>query len=227
MSKMRRKTENSKKSSMQLRPDKIEGAARKADAKGHCALAVELYEAYLSQEPARPSARYRAAVNLLEAGRGSDAARVLRSLNPPSQKRWLVELLWGRIYLSLSQVSVAVEHLRKVIRLKPKRTEAIVILGNCLFTQGKLREANHVLMKGLKAFGDLDEVLLNLGLVKRAQGKFSEARACLRAALRITPNYDSAKLVLRDVEACLKLSPEVREAAKEFKKHLNGASKSL
>ena len=46
---------------------------------------------------------------------------------------------------------------------------------------------------------DKDEVLLNLGLIERAQRRYEEARKYANDALAIEPNYESAKALLRSL----------------------------
>jgi len=72
--------------------------------------------------------------------------------------------------------------------------------------QEKFDEAIKILLKGLKAQGDRDEVYLNLGLIKRSQRQYGKARSYLLKALAITPNYPSAKQALADVERWLKFT---------------------
>jgi tetratricopeptide (TPR) repeat protein len=46
---------------------------------------------------------------------------------------------------------------------------------------------------------DKDEVLLNLGLIERAQRRYEEARKYANDALAIDPNYDQAKRLLQSL----------------------------
>ncbi len=51
--------------------------------------------------------------------------------------------------------------------------------------------------------GILEETHLNLGLILRAQARYSEARDCFKRALAIKPAYALASVALEDVEHVL------------------------
>ena len=193
---------------------RLSKSARAAEAEGHSASAVEMFRLVQRLEPNRQSAIYRAAISLLEIGRLQDADASLRTLSqPPEGKAWLVELLLGKLRMAQFRPAEAQAHFSKARELNPSTTEPAVFLGNCLYQQEKFNEAVDVLMTALRCQGDLDEVYLNLGLVKRALGEYKQARLYLKKALKLNPRYRDAKRVLSDVELCL----EVLQKTKKLK----------
>ena len=62
---------------------------------------------------------------------------------------------------------------------------------------------------------DKDEVLLNLGLIERAQRRYAEARKYATDALAIDPNYDSAKRLLQSLVGIEETIEFAARAAKE------------
>jgi tetratricopeptide (TPR) repeat protein len=63
---------------------------------------------------------------------------------------------------------------------------------------------------------DKDEVLLNLGLLERAQRRYEEARKYANDALAIDPNYDSAKRLLQSLVGIEETIEFAASAAKEI-----------
>jgi len=178
--------------------------AKAADAQGQSASAFEFFRELLTLDPDRESALYRAALSLFEVGRLSDAEAMLsRIAKPPKSKQWLVELLLGRLRMAQFRPIEAEEHFAKARSLNPMTTEPAIYLADCLSRLEKFEDASRVLLAALRAKGDLDEVYLNLGLVKRAQTKYVEARTYLLKALEISPDYHDAKKALSDVEEWL------------------------
>ena len=178
--------------------------ARDAESAGNNASAFELFRLAYNLEPSRLSAAYRAALNLIEVGRISDAEAFLNKvLSDPKGKKWLVELALGQIRTAQFRPEEAEAHFRRARELNRASTSPAVLLADCLFKQEKFEEAKAVLLEAVHCEGDLDEVFLNLGLVMRAQGHYESAKAYLMKALEISPEYDSAKVALADVEMWL------------------------
>ena len=202
----KRKNMNAK---MTFRPgqrstEQILEQARQDEAKHHYAAAFEGFALAFALKPTKESSALRAAENLLEIGRVSDAERFLKKVrSPPLEKRWYVELVHGKLFMARHRPRDAEKHFRKAAKLHHASTAPSVFLADCLIQQEKLEEAERILRKALHANGDIDEVFLNLGLVKRAQGDHRRAKQYLLKALEISPDYPSARKVLADVEACL------------------------
>jgi tetratricopeptide (TPR) repeat protein len=180
--------------------------ARVADDNGHSASAFELFKRIVDLEPGKDSAIFRATINLLEIGRISEAERVLNTIRRnAAPKPGLIEYALGKLRLAQFRPKEAEQHFRNYLKLAPDSTAPAVLLADCLRRQEKFDEASRVLLAALNAKGDLDEVYLNLGLVKRATGDYKSAHTYLIKALEITPEYTDAKFVLADVEFWLEL----------------------
>src|SRR5262245_27350368 len=108
--------------------------AKAADAGGLSASAFEFFQRVAELDPSRESAIYRAALNLLEVGRLSDAETFLSKIGTTSKgKLWLVELLLGRLRMAQYRPTEAEMHFAKASDLNPETTEPAIYLGNCLY----------------------------------------------------------------------------------------------
>jgi tetratricopeptide (TPR) repeat protein len=178
--------------------------AKQADSAGYSASAFELFNRVLELLPNRESAAYRAALNLVEIGRFSDAETFIRAIgSTPRGKQWLIQLLLGRLRMAQFRPAEAEVHFRESRVLNPATAEPAIFLASCLRRQEKFNEAAAVLVDALKTEGDLDEVYLNLALVARAQGRYEESLAYARQALEITPDYSEAQHIASDAEFIL------------------------
>jgi tetratricopeptide (TPR) repeat protein len=188
--------------------------AQTAEANGHHATAFELFRHVFASDPTVVRAAYRAARNLLDIGRISEAETFLNRVTEPGAKTWLVELLRGDLRMAQFKPADAEQHYRNAWRLNAKSTAPAVMLADCLMKQEKFDGAHSVLLEALNAQGDLEEVYLNLGLVERAKGEYPKAKFWFLKALEMVPQYASAKQALADVEAWLTRSdPQKQNAA--------------
>jgi tetratricopeptide (TPR) repeat protein len=111
----------------------------------------------------------------------------------------------GRLFRESGDHSRAAEWFRRAIEAAPDDCIGHIGLGGLLARQGRLVEAEEVHRAGTRCTkGCVDEAFLNLGLLLRAQGRFTEAAGCFEEALRRDPNYRDAKRALRDVRACMR-----------------------
>ena len=179
--------------------------ARAAEASARPASAFQLFQLVLVLDPGRDSAAYRAALNLIDVGRLSDAEACLDRLRKPIPKPWLIELVSGELRMAQFKPVQAEKHFKRSCKLNPTSTIPAVFLADCLSKQEKFRKASRVLEKAIGARGDVDEVYLNLGILKRAQADYQASRRYLLKALKLSPQYAQAKEVLADVEECLAL----------------------
>jgi tetratricopeptide (TPR) repeat protein len=122
----------------------------------------------------------------------------------PVAKRYLVYRRFGHLHEQRGAFRLAEQWFRRAIKARPSVTTDYIFLGALLATSGRLAEAEAVHRKatGCKE-GDRDEAFLNLGLVLRALGRFSEARNCFKRALLIDPKYKKARKELSDIEYVL------------------------
>lgn len=185
---------------------KLVGLAKAAEADGHDSTAYEIYKRVMSLAPKRESAIYRAALNLIDIGRLSDAeAHLMRLKWNAAPKPWLIELAMGQLRSAQGRLLDAEKHFTKAWKLNPDKTETAIFLADCLFKQEKFDEARRVLLASMEAKGDLDELYLNLGCIERAKGNYAMARDYFLKALEITPDYSNAQKGLDDVQSFLDL----------------------
>lgn len=98
----------------------------------------------------------------------------------------------------------AAEQYLKAAELQPEEATWRIYLGalDARFGLFESAESNYRIALTCPE-GQVDEAYFNLGLVYRAQERFSEAADCLRNAIRLDPEYTVANEALRDVERCL------------------------
>ncbi len=100
---------------------------------------------------------------------------------------------------------MALANYEKVVVLVPDRVSGHVFRGTILALLARPEEAAESHGRGtLCARGDTSWAHFNLGLIRRAQERYEEARKCFWAALEIDPDYASAATALADVETVLK-----------------------
>lgn len=180
----------------------LAGFAKVAEADGHHSTAFEIYRRLLNLAPERESAIYRAAQNLIQIGRLSDAEALLMRLKwNAAPKPWLIDLALGDLRSAQGRFREAEKHFANAWKLNPQTTETAILLAHCLFKQEKFDEAKNVLVASVEAKGDLDELYLNLGLIERAKGNYDSARDYFIKALKITPEYPIAQKALDDVQS--------------------------
>ncbi len=76
----------------------------------------------------------------------------------------------------------------------------LAFLGSLLAKQGRLDEAKEVWRKHIRlGTGETDEGHLNLGLIYRAEQKYSVALRHAEKAIAIDPNYKAAKKLRADL----------------------------
>jgi Tfp pilus assembly protein PilF len=98
---------------------------------------------------------------------------------------------------------------RKAVALKSNTTTHIY-LGACLARQGRFVEAKRHHRQAIRLATDpkydaADEAYFNLGLILRAERKYTEASAMFRKAIRLDRKYQIAREALRDVELAARL----------------------
>ena len=102
--------------------------------------------------------------------------------------------------MARSKPADAETHFRNAWQMNRQSTVPAIFLADALIKQEKFAGAKTVLLEGLSAEGDVDEVYLNLGCVARAMGEYADARRYFLKALEISPEYPQAKRGLADVE---------------------------
>jgi tetratricopeptide (TPR) repeat protein len=190
-----------------LKLEELDKMADVAEAAGHCAAAFETFHRIIELDPNNNRAVYRAAKNLIQLGRISDAESYLNQIRRESAPQpWAIDAAFGELRLAQFRLPEAEQHFRKACESGRSSNAPAVFLADFLIRQERLREASDVLLEASLTEKDgLDEVYLNLGIVRRAQGEYSVAREYLLKAIEIDPDYEDAKRVFADIELCLKL----------------------
>jgi tetratricopeptide (TPR) repeat protein len=147
--------------------------------------------------------------NLRAVGRIAEAKRVMREIKEfPENKAWLVNVQRGKIEHDAGNFQGAAYCLETAVEQNPNSTVPYVYLASADSAMEQYEKAIEVLMAGLAAEGDRDEVYLNLGYKYRAIGRYQEAQEALQNALKETPDYEEAAIALRDVISALEILQE-------------------
>lgn len=111
----------------------------------------------------------------------------------------------GALEMRQGQREEALQAFQKSIDLSGGRYAAAEFgMGYLLYLEGKAREAEVVIRRGLEVDGNSPSGYAILGLIQLRQTQIDEAEKSAEAALRRNANYALAYLVLADVQACRK-----------------------
>ncbi len=141
--------------------------------------------------------------------RYSEAEEVLveAQLEFDFKSAWVVYQELGSLYKQWGRLEMALAAFEKTAVLFPERVAGHVMRGSILALLGRLEEAAESHGRGtLARVGDPSWAHHNLGLIRRAQERYEEARTCFWAALDIDPDYWQAAAALADIEGVLKPS---------------------
>lgn len=124
----------------------------------------------------------------------------------PSEGAWSILGFLGRNCKLAGDYARAEYWFRRLIDEFPTSADGYIYLGSFLGLQGRLRQAAEILEQGTRCEkGCIDEAWMLLGTNLSGLEEFERAAYCLREALRIDPDYEIAKVRLRDVVGCLKI----------------------
>jgi tetratricopeptide (TPR) repeat protein len=175
----------------------------RADKRGLGSSSIELATLLVKDFPDRGRAWFEFGTAIYPVARYGEALSALRRalrLCPP-KGRHVVQAHFGHLYTKKGEFRRAEAWFRKALAGDPRNATWHVFLGALLAVSGRLKEAEAVHRKATRCSdGCIDEAYLNLGLVLRAQQRYSEAHACFQKALKITPGYKEARRQLEDME---------------------------
>lgn len=115
-------------------------------------------------------------------------------------------LYMARAYRRCGNFAAAEAWYRRAVAADPHDAGPRIFLGGLLTTCGRFHEAEEIYRQATaRANGMVEEAWLNLGFVMRALERYAEALACFRRAVRIDPEYESAKQAIDDVRAAMAL----------------------
>ena len=180
--------------------------ASKAWSEGNYALSLELTRELLKHYPDYLPGRALYGALLYELARYDEAEAALRDLlnDSPEDVLYFVYCQLGNLNRERGDYNLAVEHYKAAIKLAPENAGPHIFLGAILAKKGNLEAAEASHRKATHCNkGPIDEAFFNLGLVLRAQERYSEALACLERALDIEPEYELAADTKMDIQKAM------------------------
>lgn len=128
----------------------------------------------------------------------------------PPQALPLVYSEFGHLHRKRGAFRSAERWYRRAVDHSPSDATYKIFLGAILANAGRLQEAEAVYLRATRCKkGCIAEAHLNLGLVFRAQGRYTDACKCFQRALQLDPKCRTALTVLSDVEKVLELVDEM------------------
>src|SRR5688572_559500 len=179
------------------------------DAGDSVAFKIEMLKRYVRDFPENGAAWLALGIQLVGVSRFSEGKQALeRALGLHPGKKWirLVECAMGDLFRNQGDAVLAEQWYRKAIEHGPDDAQGYIYLGAMLARLGRLGEAEEIHRRGTSCSeGCVDEAWYNLGLVLRAQERYSEAAECFERALKLDPQYKIARLAKRDVERAMRV----------------------
>ncbi len=121
------------------------------------------------------------------------------------QDRGHICVQWGHLFNESCDLRKAEGWYRRAIEDKAT-TSRLVFLGAVLAKQGCFADAKRCHQRAARlATSPPDEAYFNLGLIFRAQRRYSEALRCFDRAIAIDPKYNWAAEARNDVQRAIKL----------------------
>ena len=171
--------------SQQLTIEQAISMAEEAVKQGNTALALELYNAVLKNQPNHAVAKE--GVRKIQNGLPRNQSTQVEITNPPQDQ------INALINLYHSGQMVETEQLcRDLLKIYPQSLDTINVLGAALQGQGKLQEAVASYNKAIQIRPDYAEAYSNRGNVLKELGQLDEAVASYSKAIQIRPDYAEA-----------------------------------
>ena len=183
--------------------------ARQAARQGDFSRAATAYRKALSAQPKNPEIMLELAVLEAQQGNLSSARRQLEKALKIAPGDANIPYNLGQIAREENQLERAIKYFRRAVELDPDYADAHYGIGEALYSQGKSAQAIAPLDRSLALNPKDPEVLNCKGIALTHQGKSEQAVECFRAALKIDPEFNIAKLNLADA---LPVGPENDEA---------------
>jgi len=126
----------------------------------------------------------------------------------PAKLRGHICVQWGHLFRESGDLRKAEKWYRRAVQYKAN-TPRLVFLGAVLAKQGRFAEAKRCHRRAARlATTAPDEAYYNLGLILRAERRYSEALIYFKKAIKIDPKYTFAKEGVKDVRQAIKLKAE-------------------
>ncbi len=150
------------------------------------------YRSVLSHDPGNAEALNLLGVVAMQSGRPAEAAGFVGRAVQADGRRPDFHYNLGMAYLGLRSRDDAIRCFRQATALRPDYTDALLNLGNLLFSKGELDEAEACYRKVAKMAPGNPAIHNNLGSVFLARKAAEEAVPCFGQALRLKPDYAEA-----------------------------------
>ena len=112
---------------------------------------------------------------------------------------WMAHNNLGTLLQNRGELDEAIEHLERVLQLKPDSAQTHNNLGNALSDQGKLDQAVQHYQRAIQLNPDFAKAHMNFGNALAKLGKRDEAIQQFERALQINPDYVKAHINLGNV----------------------------
>jgi len=178
---------------------------------GNVAKAVEAMEYIEGLSPTDNERTFLLGQLMLKAGRRAEGKKHLRSLTrrcSAKDKESIVRQV-GQAFLEVGLLEDAKEMYMKSLEFNPSDLETVNRLAQILRQQGKWDEALNCYLTALKKCPDHAGLHHNLGVLYVARQDYKTARKYLQIALRLNPQFDEAKAMLKKVDEMEKNKPEI------------------
>jgi len=177
---------------------------------GHGASHFEVAAQYTAKYPDNVWGWVALADILVHLGHYKAARRALSRADKlaPGDLRGHICVQWGHLFNESGDLRTAEKWYRRAVQYEAN-TSRLVFLGGVLAQQGRFAEAKRCHRRAARLATNLpDEAYYNLGLILRAERRYSEALIYFKKAIKIDPKYTFAKEGVKDVRQAIKLKAE-------------------
>lgn len=177
--------------------------AQSAHEQGREPLVAELLGPYLDRRPNDPEAWFLFGDSLRVMGLTDEAERaLLKAVELSDGPDWVLQLTLAHLYKDAGNFVEAERWFELAAEDESACSQAWfwILRGSNLASQGQFKQAEYCFQRAV-AINDenLDEAVLNLGYVLRAQGRYLEAREQFQQALELNPDYAPAEKALQSL----------------------------
>jgi len=167
-------------------------------------------------------------LELLRLREAEQAAREALKLCGKESRRHSYCIL-GRILRDAGRPAEAIQQYEAAIRAEPDHAQGYIYLGGLYAYLGNFEKSSKMRERATRfKKGVIDEAWVNLGYLRTAQERFSEARECFQRALKIDPKYKAAKDGLRQLDLVSAGVPKISLNALRAKiKRINDSKASV
>lgn len=169
-----------------------------------------------------------------------DAFNKFLEISLSDDEKYIVRLRMGEIYWQMNEVGKAIDEARYGVGTKPMFPDAYFLLGCLYLESNRLEEAEAAFLEGLtkvaanKKAGTLESIynrmivfnprdydytpLMNLAKVYFSMDRPDKALICLEGCLKVMPNDNSIKTLIKDIKKDVARMEKVLKKVKELSK---------